>query len=253
MKIVTVIKQVPDAEARIRTGGANVDLNGVTFVIDGMDEYGVEEALRLREGAASGAELIGLALGPKRYEDAIRRALAMGLDRAVHIETDEAIDVIAQARILAAAIQAEGADLVFVGGKEADWDSTALGPAIAEALGWPHADWTTKLTLQGDNRIEVVHDIDDGVETLALTLPAVVTTQQGLNEARYPTLPNIMKAKRKEMKKATPADYGHAGARSQIVGEEIQLKARRNTLIEDEPAKAAAQLVRLLRDEAKVL
>lgn len=252
MKIISVLKQVPDAEARIRTGASGVDLNGVTFVIDGMDEYGVEEALRLREGGAAGTELIGLALGPKRYEDAIRRALAMGLDRAIHIETDEVIDVIAQAKILAAVIQKEGADLVFVGGKEADWDSTALGPAIAEALGWPHSDWTTKLTLAGD-KIEVVHDIDDGVETLALSLPAVITTQQGLNEARYPTLPNIMKAKRKELKKAAPADYGHASALSGIVGEEIQLKARRNTLIEDEAPKAAAQLVSLLRDEAKVL
>ncbi|MBV9128552.1 MAG: electron transfer flavoprotein subunit beta/FixA family protein, partial [Verrucomicrobia bacterium] len=216
--------------------------------------YGVEEALRLREGAAAGAELIGLALGPKRYEDAIRRALAMGLDRAIHIETDEVIDVIAQAKVLAAAIQAEGADLVFVGGKEADWDSAALGPALAEALGLPHADWVTKLSLlQGGGKIEVVHDIDDGVETLALTLPAVVTTQQGLNDPRYPTLPNIMKAKRKELKKTTPAGYGHAGVLSQIVGEEIQLKARRNVVIEDEPPKATARLIEHLRDEAKVL
>lgn len=254
MKIISILKQVPDAEARIRTGSEGVDFNGVTFVIDGMDEYGVEEALRLREGggAGAGAELIGLALGPKRYEDAIRRALAMGLDRAMHIETEERIDVIAQAKILAAAIKAEGADLVFVGGKEADWDSAALGPAVAEALGWPHADWVTKLALSAD-KVEVVHDVDDGAETLALTLPAVVTTQQGLNEARYPTLPNIMKAKRKELKKASPADYGHAGVMSRVVGEEVQLRARLNKIIEDEPAKAAAQLVALLRDEAKVL
>lgn len=252
MKIISVLKQVPDAEARIRTAGDGVDLNGVTFVIDGMDEYGVEEAIRLREKGAAGAELIGLALGPKRYEDAIRRALAMGLDRAMHIETEESIDVIAQAKILAAAIKAEGAELVFVGGKEADWDSAALGPAIAEALGWPHADWVTKLALTG-NKLDLVHDVDDGAEMLTVSLPAVVTTQQGLNEPRYPTLPNIMKAKRKEMKKSTPAEFGHRGARARVVGEEVQLRARLNKVIEGEAPQAAAQLVALLRDEAKVL
>lgn len=251
MKIVTILKQVPDAEARIRASGDEVDLSGVTFVIDGMDEYGVEQALRIREGGVD-AEVVALALGPQRFEEAIRTALAMGADRAVHIETDEALDPIAQARALARAIEEEGADLVLVGGKQADWDSAALGPAVAEALGWPHSDWTTRMELQG-GELAVVHDSDEGSEELTLPLPAVVTTQQGLNDPRYPTLPNIMKAKRKELAKRTLDEVGGATAKTAVVKREIQTRERRNKVLEGDPAEAARELVRLLRDEAKAL
>ena len=251
MKIVTILKQVPDAEARIRVAAGGVDLEGVTFVIDGMDEYGVEQALRIREGGVD-AEIVALALGPQRFEDAIRTALAMGVDRAIHVETDAVLDPIAQADALATVIRDEGADLVFVGGKEADWDSSALGPAVAEALGWPHSDWTTELEI-GDGAARVRHDTDQGSETLAFPLPAVVTTQQGLNEPRYPTLPNIMKAKRKELAKRALDDVGAPSARIQVVEEEIQTRARRNEIVAGDPADAARELVRKLREEAKVL
>jgi electron transfer flavoprotein beta subunit len=251
VKIITIIKQVPDAEARIRASEGQVELEGVTFVIDGMDEYGVEQALRIREGGQD-AEIVVLALGPKRYEESIRTALAMGADRAVHIESDEALDPISQARLLAKAVEEEGADLVFVGGKQADWDSAALGPAVAEALGWPHSDWTTQLDL-ADGAVTVVHDSDEGSEGLTLPLPAVVTTQQGLNEPRYPTLPNIMKAKRKELKKLGLKDLGGAEAKTRILKEEIQTKKRLNKVLSGDPSEAAEELARLLRDEAKVL
>lgn len=251
MKICTVLKQVPDAETSIRTSASGVDLAGVTFVMDGMDEYGVEEAIRLRE-AGHTAEIFTLALGPKRFEEAIRTSLAIGCDRAIHIETDEALDVITQARILADAVQKEGADLVLVGGKEADWDSSALGPALAEALGWPHLDWTTKLAINGTT-IEATHDTDSGNETVKLSLPAVITTQQGLNEPRYPTLPNIMKAKRKELRKATLADYAAHAPLTKIAGEAIQVKARLNKVLTGDASETARQLITLLRDEAKVI
>ncbi|MBS0661282.1 MAG: electron transfer flavoprotein subunit beta/FixA family protein [Verrucomicrobia bacterium] len=251
MKICTILKQVPDAEASIRTSGDRVDLSGVTFVMDGMDEYGVEEAIRLREGGAQ-VEIVALALGPKRFEDAIRTSLAIGADRAVHIETDETYDAISQARILAEAVKKEGAELVFVGGKEADWDSAALGPALAEVLGWPHVDWTTKLALSGA-AVEATHDTDSGTETVKVALPAVITTQQGLNEPRYPTLPNIMKAKRKELRKAQPADYGAATALTRLTGEAIQVKTRLNKLFSGDAVESATALVNALRNEAKVL
>ncbi len=251
MKIISILKQVPDAEARIRATPEGIDLDNVTFVIDGMDEYGVEQALRIREGGED-AEIVALALGPQRFEEAIRTALAMGADRAVHVETDEALDAIAQAKVLAGVIRDEGADLVFVGGKEADWDSAALGPAVAEALGWPHSDWTTKLELSSD-KATVTHDADDGSETLTLPLPAVVTTQQGLNEPRYPTLPNIMKAKRKELKKMTLEDAGGAAAKTQTVKQTIQTKERLNKIVGGDPADAAKELVRLLHEEAKAI
>src|SRR5690606_1938506 len=197
MKVLTVVRQVPDAEARVRADGGKVDLSGVTFVIDGMDEYGVEEAIRLRE-AGHDVEIVAVAVGPDHFAEALRRALALGADRAVHVATDAELDPVALAGVVAQVAEEEGADLVLTGGKQADWDSAALGPALAEHLGWPHADWTTSLEVAG-GELRVRHDVDDGVEELTLALPAVVTTQQGLNEPRYPTLPNIMKAKRKEL------------------------------------------------------
>ena len=251
MKIVTILKQVPDAEARVRVADGTVDLAGVTFVMDGMDEYGVEEAIRLREGG-NDVEIVALALGPERYEDAIRTALALGADRAVHIETDEDLDPISQARVLANVVEEEAADLVLLGGKQADWDSAALGPALAAVLGWPHADWTTKLTLDGGS-LELRHDTDDGSETLNLDLPAVVTTQQGLNEPRYPTLPNIMKAKRKELQKRSLSDFGEVERHTEVVTQTIQVKERRGKMLQGEPQEAATELARLLREEAKVI
>ena len=252
MKIVTIIKQVPDAEARIRASEGGIDLEGVTFVIDGMDEYGVEGALRVKEGGEGDTEVVVLALGPKRFEEAIRTALAMGADRAVHVETDEPLDPIAQAGVLAKLISEEDADVVFVGGQEADWDSSALGPAVAEALGWAHSDWTTKLELDA-HQAHVTHDSDEGSEDLTLPLPLVVTTQQGLNEPRYPTLPNIMKAKRKELKKLSLEEVGGAEAKTTVVKEEIQVRERRQHMIDGDAAEAARELAKLLREEEKVL
>lgn len=251
MKIVTILRQVPDAEARIKAASGTIDLAGVTFVMDGMDEYGVEEAIRLRE-AGHDAEIVAVALGPARFEDALRTALALGADRAVHVETDEYLDPVAHAAVLAELVRSEGADLVLVGGKQADWDSAALGPALAETLGWPHSDWTTALTL-ADGVLAVRHDTDDGTEELSLALPAVVTTQQGLNEPRYPTLPNIMKAKRKELARRQLADVAAVAPRTAVVAQEIQSRQRTLRVVAGEPAEAARELLRLLHDEAKVI
>lgn len=251
MKLAVIIKQVPDAEARIRPVAGGIDLAGVTYVLDGMDEYGVEQAIRLREGGLD-AEVIALALGPARYEEAIRTALALGADRAVFVETDEQLDPLAQAQVFAQLVREEGIELVFVGGKQADWDSAALGPAVAAVLGWPHSDWTTELALAG-SALTLKHDTDDGSETLEVALPAVVTTQQGLNEPRYPTLPNIMKAKRKELARRELSAFADTASRTEVVGQEIQSRERRNHVVTGEPREAARELVRLLREEAKVI
>jgi len=254
VKILSILKQVPDAEARVRAADGAVDLAGVTFVIDGMDEYGVEEALRIRErgGPAEGAEVVAVALGPARFDEALRTALAMGADRAVHVETEEALDPIAQAGVLAGIAREEEADLILLGGKQADWDSAALGAATAEALGWPLSDWTTELELDAHG-LRTRHDTDDGSEALTLPLPAVVTTQQGLNEPRYPTLPNIMKAKRKELTKRSLEEFGSPVARTVSLRQEIQTRERLGRIVEGEAGDAARELVRLLADEAKVL
>ncbi|ULH16471.1 electron transfer flavoprotein subunit beta/FixA family protein [Deinococcus sp. KNUC1210] len=251
MKILTLVRQVPDAEARVKVTGTSVDLDGTTLVIDGMDEYGVEEALRLREAGAA-TEVVALAIGPKRSEDALRTALAMGADRAVHVETDERLDAVALSRVVAQIAQTEGASLILVGGQEADWDSQALGAATAERLGWPQLTWTNELKVEGDT-VTGRHDVDEGNESFSAPLPAVVTTQQGLNDPRYPTLPNIMKAKKKELRKDSLDQYG-VQASVRYLNAEIQSRARMNRMIDGKDAQAAAaELLNLLRNEAKVL
>ena len=252
MKILTLVRQVPDAEARVRASGNAVDLEGATLVVDGMDEYGVEEALRLREGGAPVEEIVVLAVGPQRNEDALRTALAMGVDRAIHVETDQKLDAVSLSKVVAQVAQAEGAGLILVGGQEADWDSQALGAATAERLGWPQLTWTNELKVEGDS-ISGRHDVDEGNESFRAALPAVVTTQQGLNEPRYPTLPNIMKAKKKELRKDSFDQYG-AQPQVKTVAAEIQTRSRLNKLIDGkDPQAAASELLTLLRGEAKVI
>jgi electron transfer flavoprotein beta subunit len=246
MKIVTVIRHVPDAEARVRVEDGEVALSGATFVLDGMDEYGVEQALRLRDDGAE-AEIVALAVGPERTEEALRTALAMGADRARLLETDAPLDPLATASALARLVAEEEADLVFVGGKQADWDSAALGPALAEVLGWPLSDWTTAMAIE-NGRLEVQHDADAGSETLAMPLPAVVSTQQGLNEPRYPTLPNIMKAKRKELRRE-PAEA--EAPRLRTTGRALEQRERLGRVLDGDAAEAAADVARYLQEAGR--
>lgn len=245
-----LIRQVPDAEAKVKAANGAVDLSGATMALDGMDEYGVEQALRMNEG---GANTVAVAVGPTRFEDAIRRALAMGLERAIHVETDTVLDAVTTAKVLKQIALEEQPDLIFVGGQHADTDSQAMGAALSEALGWNLVTWTTALEVSGDS-VTATHDVDDGKETVQFTLPAVVTTQQGLNEPRYPTLPNIMKAKKKELLKKTLGDYGVSSGVVKVAGQEIQERARLQKIIDGKDAAAAAeQLVKLLHEEARVI
>ena len=256
MKILTVIRQVPDAEETVRIQNGALSLEGTKLVMDTMDEYGLEEGLRFRDKAAPGGDLtevIAVAVGPKRNEEALRAALAMGADRAIHVETDAVLDAIALSKVIAEIAETEGVELVFCGGQEADWDSHALGPAVAERLQWPQLTWTNQLALDGKT-LTGQHDVDDGNERFTANLPMVVTTQQGLNDPRYATLPNIMKAKKKELRKDTLEKYG-AAAKLKTVAAEIQTKERLRKIVQakGDAAAAAAQLVDLLRNEAKVI
>lgn len=244
MKIVTVIRQVPDAEARVRVEDGQVALSGAAWVIDGMDEYGVEQALRMRDDGLD-AEIVALALGPERTEEALRTALAMGADRARLLTHQGDLDPLSTAVRLADAVRDENADLVLVGGRQADWDSAALAPALAEALGWPLSDWTTELRLEG-GVLHTVHDADVGTERLRASLPAVVSTQQGLNEPRYPTLPNIMKAKRKELARE-PA--GEIAARMAVTGRTVERRERARRMLDGDAGEVAAELARALQKE----
>jgi electron transfer flavoprotein beta subunit len=251
MRILTFIRQVLDAEESVHVSDNAVVLEKSKLVMDTMDEYGVEEALRLRESGID-AEIVALAVGPMRSQDALRTALALGADRAIHVETDTKLDAIALSKIIARIAQQEQASLIFSGGQQADWDSHALGAATAERLNWPQATWVNALQLKGDI-LTGKHDVDDGSETFTLELPAVITTQQGLNEPRYPTLPNIMKAKKKELRKEAVEQFKVTPS-LEFVGAEIQVKNRINKILDGKDAQAAStQLVNLLRYEARVI
>ncbi|MGC8876741.1 electron transfer flavoprotein subunit beta/FixA family protein [Thermus sp.] len=247
MKFVAVIRQVPDGESRLKVQGDRVDLSGATMILDQMDEYAVEEALRLKE--KHGGEAVVVGFGPERTEEAIRTALAMGMDRGVHVVYEGYADPVAVAEALAEVLKEEAPTLVLTGGQQADWDSQALGGALAEALGVPVVAWTTALELEGETA-RAKHDLDEGAEWVRVRLPALFTTQQGLNEPRYPTLPGIMKAKKKEIRKVQAS----LAPKVVLLSEEIQEKSRLGKILDGkDPVAAAEELVRLLHEEAKVI
>ena len=247
MKFVAVIRQVPDGESKLKIQGDRVDLSGATMILDQMDEYAVEEAIRLKE--KHGGEAIVVGFGPERAEEAIRTALAMGMDRGVHVVYEGFADPVAVAEALVEVLKEEAPTLVLTGGQQADWDSQALGGALAEALGVPVVAWTTALELEGDTA-KAKHDLDEGAEWVRVRLPAVFTTQQGLNEPRYPTLPGIMKAKKKEIRKVQAS----LTPKVTLISEEIQEKSRLGKILDGkDPVAAAEELVRLLHEEAKVI
>ncbi|GAC1415816.1 MAG: electron transfer flavoprotein subunit beta/FixA family protein [Acidobacteriaceae bacterium] len=251
MRILALVRQVLDAEESVRVKDGEVDLSSSKLVVDTMDEYGVEQALRLRE-AAGGIEVIALAVGPARSEEALRTCLALGADRAILVECAAPLDVVSTSSVIAQVARREEVDLVFCGGQQADWDSQGLGPAVAERLSWPQATWTKALQLS-DRTLTGTHDVDDGSESYVITLPAVVTTQQGLNEPRYPTLPNIMKARKKELRKELLESFP-VTPKLKVTKVEVQVKRRIGRILEGDDASAAAnQLIDLLRNEAKVI
>jgi len=251
MRILTLIRQVLDAEESVKVKSGAVDLTGSKLVVDTMDEYGVEEALRLRD-AGTGVEVIALAVGPARCEEALRTALAMGADRAILVEANDPLDVISVSSVVAQVARAESVELIFCGGQQADWDSHALGAATAERLGWVQATWTNVLALEG-SQLTGKHDVESGSESFTLALPAVITAQQGLNEPRYPTLPNIMKARKKEMRRDSIETYA-VTSKLQYLGSDVQVKQRQRNILDGKDASAAAtQLVNLLRNEARVI
>jgi electron transfer flavoprotein beta subunit len=254
MRILAIVAQVPGAEERLKVSDGRVDLTAGKLVMDTMDEYGVEEALRLREAGAD-AEIVVLGVGPVRVEEALRAALALGADRAILVEADAAdspLDVLALSGVIAQIAQKEQADLILCGAQQADSDSQALGAAVAERMGWPQATWVTALTLR-DGILTGKHDVDDGAEDFTLALPAVVTAQQGLNDPRYPTLPNIMKSRRKELRREPMVSFDTAPT-MRVVKQEIQVRERLQRRIDTkDPQAAARELLRALREEAKVL
>jgi electron transfer flavoprotein beta subunit len=257
MRVLAVVRQVLDAEETVHIRDGRVDLSSSKLVLDTMDEYGVEQALQLRESGAV-SEVIVLAVGPDRIQDALRTALAMGADRAIHVLAPDLpdslgpLDPLALSKVVAQVALEEKVELILTGGQQADWDSHALGAATAERLGWPQATWAHKLEIDG-NSATGTHDVDSGSVSFRVALPLVVTTQQGLNEPRYPTVPNIMKAKKKEIRQERLERF-QAASKVELISSEIQVRQRMKKILDGKDvAVAASQFVEFLRNEARVI
>jgi len=249
MKVLVPVKRVVDynVKVRVKPDGSGVETTNVKMSMNPFDEIAVEEALRQRE-AGKVSEIVVVSIGPKKAEETIRTGLAMGADRGILIETEANVEPLAVAKLLHAVIGQENPDLVILGKQAIDDDSNQTGQMLAALLGWAQATFASKLEI-ADGEASVTREVDGGLQTIKVKLPAIVTTDLRLNEPRYASLPNIMKAKKKPLDKKTPDDFG------------VDLTPRLTTLKTEEPASrkagiklgSVAELVDKLKNEAGVL
>ena len=228
MKVLVAVKRVIDynVKPRVKMDGSGVDLANVKMSMNPFDEIAVEEALRLREKGAA-TEVVAVSIGPVKAQETLRTALAMGADRAIHVVCEEDVEPLAVAKILKAIADEEQPGLFILGKQAIDDDSNQVGQMLGALLDWPQGTFASKVEIAGDT-INVTREVDGGLETVALTAPAIVTTDLRLNEPRYASLPNIMKAKSKPMAQKTAADYG------------VDVTPRLETLKVVEPSKRQA-------------
>jgi electron transfer flavoprotein beta subunit len=249
MKILVPVKRVVDfnVKVRVRSDGSGVDLANVKMSMNPFDEIAVEEAVRIKERGEA-REVIAVSIGSAKAADTLRTALAMGADRAILVKTESTIEPLAVAKILKRVVESENPDLVIMGKQAIDDDCNQSGQMLAGLLGWPQGTFASKLELNG-SKIRVVREVDGGLETLLLSRPAVVTTDLRLNEPRYASLPNIMKAKKKTIDETTPESLGvDIAPRLKILGI-AEPKGREAGIRVD----SVAVLVEKLKNEAGVL
>jgi electron transfer flavoprotein beta subunit len=249
MKVLVVVKRVVDYNVKIRVKAdqTGVELANVKMAMNPFDEIAVEEAVRMKE-AGTATEIVAVSLGTSASQETIRYAMALGADRGILVQTDQELEPLAVAKLLKAVAEGENPDLIILGKQAIDDDCNQTGQMLAALLDWPQGTFASKVAL-GDGEMEVTREIDGGLETVKLNLPAVVTTDLRLNEPRYAKLPNIMKAKKK------PLDVIDAGSTG------VDLKPRLVTLKVTEPSGRKAgirvgsvtELVEKLRNEAKVI
>ena len=210
MKLIVPIKRVVDynVKVRVKPDGSGVDIANVKMSMNPFDEIAVEEALRIKE-AGHATEVIAVSAGPLKAQETLRTALAMGADRAILYRTDLALEPLAVAKLLKHAVEKEQPGLVILGKQAIDDDSNQTGQMLAALLGWPQATFASKVTIK-DGALEVVREVDGGLQTISLKLPAIVTADLRLNQPRYASLPNIMKAKKKPLEEIDAASLGIA-------------------------------------------
>ncbi len=249
MKVLVPVKRVVDYNVKIRVkpDQTGVDLANVKMSMNPFDEISVEEAVRLKE-AGTATEVIAVSVGPQQAQETIRTALAMGADRGILVKTDETVEPLAVAKILKAICDAENPDLVILGKQAIDDDCNQTGQMLAALLGWPQGTFASELEL-ADGKLKVIREIDGGLQTININMPAIVTTDLRLNEPRYASLPNIMKAKKKPIDEKTPEEYS------------VEINPRLEVLkVTDPPQREAgvkvetvAELVEKLKTEAGVI
>ena len=249
MNILLLLKAVADSEASIKPSmdGTSVHLDGVTFVLNPFDEFAVEEALKLREAAGSG-EVVGVSMGGDNVPKVLRTALAMGVDRAIHVKGDAGFDALATARALANAIKGQTYDLILCGKSAIDQDNHAVGMMVAELLDLPSVSVVVKLDVK-DGKVTAEREVEGGLVVVELPTPCVVAAQKGLNEPRYASLKGIMAAKKKPIDEVS-ADFGDV----QVEAMEVLPKPERQPgQILGTGVEAIPTLIQKLREEAKVL
>ncbi|MFC0665394.1 electron transfer flavoprotein subunit beta/FixA family protein [Azotobacter chroococcum] len=249
MKVLVAVKRVVDynVKVRVKADGSGVDLANVKMSMNPFCEIAVEEAVRLKERGIA-TEIVAVSVGPAQAQEQLRTALALGADRALLIETDEELGSLAVAKLLKAVVDKEQPQLVITGKQAIDSDNNQTGQMLAALTGYAQGTFASKLELSGD-KLKVVREIDGGLQTLELALPAIVTTDLRLNEPRYASLPNIMKAKKKPLETVTPADLGVSVA-STLKTLKVEAPAERQAGIK---VGSVAELVEKLKNEAKVI
>ena len=249
MKILVPVKRVVDTyvKIRVKSDGSGVDLANVKMSMNPFDEIAVEEAIRIKErGEAS--EVVAVTIGNAKAQDTLRTALAMGADRAILVKTDADVEPLAVAKLLKAVVETEKPDIVIMGKQAIDDDCNQTGQMLAGLLGVPQGTFASKIDLSGD-KVKVTREVDGGLETIELSKPAVITTDLRLNEPRYASLPNIMKAKKKPIDETAPETLGVDIASRQTVISVTEPKTREAGIKVDD----VAQLVDKLKNEARVL
>ncbi len=249
MKIIVPVKRVVDynVKVRVKSDGSGIETSGVKMSMNPFDEIAVEEAVRLKEKGVA-TEIIAVSMGVPQCAETIRTALAMGADRGILVESDADLQPLAVAKLLKAIVDQEQPRIVILGKQAIDDDMSATGQMLAALLGWSQGTFASKLAVDGDT-LTVTREVDGGLETVALTLPSIVTTDLRLNEPRYASLPNIMKARKKPIANMKPADLGvDVTPRLTVIKVSEPPKRKAGQIV-----KSVAELVSKLRTEAKVI
>ena len=249
MKILVAVKRVIDynVQVRVKEDGSGVVTDNVKMSTNPPDDNAVEEAVRIKESGKA-KEVVAITIGEEKAQETVRKALAVGVDRGIHVKAESAIEPLAVAKILQKIVDKEKPDLVFMGKQAIDDDCNQTGQMLAALLNWPQATFASKIDIK-DNKLEVIREVDEGLETIEVNVPAIVTCDLRLNEPRYASLPNIMKAKKKPLEQMSASDLG------------IDTKPRIEQIKVEEPPKrksgikvtSVAELVQKLKNEAKVI